>query len=430
MKKKTRYSLLLILLLATMVISFYYWTLPIQKERLLISHPLFKTVAFHDLPGWNSAQLHKSFAAFKTSCKAFIKQNPDKDVGTEDIPITVKDWQPMCLEALKIETINQKTAKQFFQKWFAPMEFFDKSTGPGLFTGYYVPAIKGSLTQSKEFNVPIYETPNDLITSDLGLFFNDLKNRKLAGRLVKNKLIPYYTRAQINQGAIEGKAKVLVWINSPIDRLFLEIQGSGLIELENGENLSIGYDAQNGMPYTAIAGVLIKKGVMTRDNASMQAIKRYLTEHSDQMHKIINQNKSFVFFRKMAAGIALGAQGVSLTPGYSLAVDRQWIPLGTPLWLNTSRPNPKNPELNNSMQRLMIAQDTGGAIKGKIRGDVFWGGGERATVMAGHMKNPGHYWLLLPKETVIRLEKSSLLKTLHSPHKVVAAASLAAGGFK
>ena len=167
----------------------------------------------------------------------------------------------------------------------------------------------------------------------------------------------------------------------------------------------MGYDAQNGQPYTAIAGVLIKEGTMTRDNASMQGIKRYLEAHPQQMHRVLNQNKSFVFFRKMAQNVALGSQGVSLTPGYSLAIDREWIPMGTPLWLNTTRPDSNNPDKTKPMKRLMIAQDTGGAIRGKIRGDVFWGGGDRATSIAGHMKNSGHYWLLLPRHAVERLEK-------------------------
>jgi membrane-bound lytic murein transglycosylase A len=145
---------------------------------------------------------------------------------------------------------------------------------------------------------------------------------------------------------------------------------------------------------------------MTKDNASMQAIKRYLQDNPEQMDPIINQNKSFVFFRKLNLDGALGSQGVALTPGYSLAVDRQWIPMGAPLWLSTSRPDTANPDVNKPMQRLMVAQDTGGAIKGKIRGDVYWGGGERATLIAGHMKNPGHYWLLLPRHAVSRIQKS------------------------
>ncbi len=241
------------------------------------------------------------------------------------------------------------------------------------------------------------------MTVDLGLFLPNLKNKKIIGRIAGNKVVPFYTREEINKGAIKNTARVLVWIHSPVDRLFLEIQGSGIIELEDGKRIFIGYDGQNGAPYTAIAGVLIKKGIMTKHNASMQRIKKYLEAHPKQMDKIINQNKSFVFFRKLSLEAALGSQGVALTPGYSLAIDKQWIPMGAPLWLNTTRPDSKNPDVNKPMQRLMIAQDTGGAIRGKVRGDVFWGGGDKATLIAGHMKNEGHYWLLLPAHALSRL---------------------------
>jgi membrane-bound lytic murein transglycosylase A len=368
---------------------------------------MFRKADFNQLPGWKSADLKQSLQTFQVSCSAFMKQNPERIVGTVDIDLQVKDWLPACKAALKITSTSEKEVKVFFEKWFTPVEFSDIGAKPGLFTGYYVPTVKGSYTRSKEFHVPIYEIPDDLITADLGLFFTDLKNRRIVGRLDGRKIVPYYTREQINHGAIKGKARVLVWVNSPIDRLFLEIQGSGVIELDDGKNIYIGYDAQNGLSYTAIAGVLIKKGVMTKDNASMQAIKHYLETHPKQMSEVINQNKSFVFFRKMADGVALGSQGVGLTPGYSLAIDTQWIPLGAPLWLSTTRPDSTNPDLNKPLQRLMIAQDTGGAIRGKVRGDVFWGGGEKATLIAGHMKNEGHYWLLMPKHTISQLTEKN-----------------------
>jgi membrane-bound lytic murein transglycosylase A len=399
MKAKIIFTVLFLILISLRIGgTWWFWQSKTHEGTSESKKPTtLRLTTFEHLPGWNSADLKKSLKVFQISCHAFIKQNPEQIVGTDLIDLRVKDWQPACQAALELNPVTEKAAKTFFQNWFQPVEFSDSESDLGLFTGYYVPAFKGSYLKTKQFNVPLYETPNDLVASDLGMFSNDLKDRHIAGRVVKHQLIPYYTREEINKGALKGKAKVLAWINNPIDRLFLEIEGSALIELKDGTTISIGYDAQNGMPYTAIASVLIKKGVMTRDNASMQAIKRYLTEHPKQVNKVINQNKSFVFFRKMAQGAALGSQGVSLTPGYSLAIDKQWIPMGTPLWLNTSRPDANNPDVSKSLQRLMIAQDTGGAIRGKIRGDVFWGGGTRATLIAGHMKNPGHYWLLLPK---------------------------------
>ncbi|HAT7071251.1 TPA: hypothetical protein JAN90_00295 [Legionella pneumophila] len=394
MKSKLIY--LTVALAAIILSAAVWWWLQSPK-------PTFRQVSFKHLPGWENAQLKKSLETFQTSCRAFLKQNPERVVGTEEIDLQAKDWHPTCRAALKINPVDEQSAKLFFEKWFAPVEFYDDKPVKGLFTGYYMPLIKGSYTKSDEFSVPIYELPSNLVTVDLGLFLPNLKNKKIIGRIAGNKVVPFYTREEINKGAIKNTARVLVWIHSPVDRLFLEIQGSGIIELEDGKRIFIGYDGQNGAPYTAIAGVLIKKGIMTKHNASMQRIKKYLEAHPKQMDKIINQNKSFVFFRKLSLEAALGSQGVALTPGYSLAIDKQWIPMGAPLWLNTTRPDSKNPDVNKPMQRLMIAQDTGGAIRGKVRGDVFWGGGDKATLIAGHMKNEGHYWLLLPAHALSRL---------------------------
>ena len=172
--------------------------------------------------------------------------------------------------------------------------------------------------------------------------------------------------------------------------------------MPDGGNLYVGYSAENGAPYTAIAKVLIDKGVMTKDNASMQHIRKYLESHPSQIDNVLNKNKSFVFFKAQKAKDALGSQGVPLTPGYSLAIDKKWVPMGAPIWLNTTSPD-KKAEKDNKFQRLMVAQDTGGAIKGMVRGDVYWGAGEKATTIAGMMKNKGHYWLLLPHHVLDRL---------------------------
>lgn len=396
MKSKLLYSTLAIVLLAFGVTVWWFW--PPQPTT-------FRQVRFQQLPGWETAHLKKSLLTFQTSCRAFMKQEPNRIVGTAQISLQVKDWQPACRAALDINPVDEKVAKLFFQEWFSPVEFFDNKPVKGLFTGYYMPLLKGSYTKTEEYTVPIYEVPDNLVTVDLGLFIPSLKNRKIVGRLSGSKILPYYNREQINNGAIKDSARVLLWIKNPVDRVFLEIQGSGVIEFADGKRISIGYDGQNGAPYTSIASVLIKKGIMTKHNASMQRIKRYLEAHPQEMDKVINQNKSFVFFHKLSMDSALGSQGVALTPGYSLAIDRDWIPMGAPLWLSTTRPDVNKPDSNQPMQRLMVAQDTGGAIKGKVRGDVFWGGGDRATLIAGHMKNEGHYWLLLPKHALVRLEQ-------------------------
>lgn len=363
----------------------------------------FRKTSFSRLPGWETTNTKKSFRAFQISCRAFLKQDPEKGVGSEYIELQAKDWHPICNAALEIDSSSNVKTKDFFQTWFIPVEFFDRKPVRGLFTGYYMPLLHGSLTKTKKYDVPLYGLPKKLVIANLGLFNSNLTNRKIVGQVNGHYLLPFYTREEINKGAIAKDTPVIAWVDSRIDRSFLEIQGSGIIELKDGTQLAIGYAGENGSPYTAIAKILIDKGVMTRDNASMQHIRSYLEAHPDQIDPVLNQNKSFVFFEVLRNKDALGTQGVPLTPGYSLAIDRKWVPLGIPVWLNTTRPDDKS-DHQKKFRRLMVAQDTGGAIKGVVRGDVYWGAGERATSIAGRMKNPGHYWLLLPKHTLDRLQ--------------------------
>ncbi|KTD06675.1 membrane-bound lytic murein transglycosylase (MltA) family protein [Legionella gratiana] len=338
-------------------------------------------VSFEELPGWDQADVKKSLLAFQTSCNVFLKQEPSHPIGTRHLKLKARDWHPVCKAALALDSISEESAKIFFEKWFHPIELKQKKSSQSLFTGYYMPQIKGNLKKSSKYNTPIYGLPKDGTTS--------------------------YTRAQIDNGALKKKAPVIAWIHSPAERLFLEIEGAGVIKLPNGENIYLGYAGENGAPYTSIAKIMIKQGIMTRDTASKTAIIRYLEEHPEQAKNILHKNKSFVFFEDVKKPMALGAQGMALTPGYSLAVDKKWIPLGAPLWLDTTRPD-KNQEDEKQLQRLMIAQDTGGAIRGFMRGDIYWGSGKLATFLGEHMKNEGQYWLLLPKYIFKRLAKKSI----------------------
>jgi membrane-bound lytic murein transglycosylase A len=332
---------------------------------------------------------------FQRSCKIFLRQDPKKSAGSSFIPMQIKDWLPACKAAMSMSTQSNADLKHFFEKWFTPFAFYETKPVEGLFTGYYSPTLKGSLEKTDYFSVPIYAVPNDLITVNLGLFDTEWVHRSIVGRLQGRQLIPYYTREEINQGAIKNKARVLAWIGNRIDRIFLEIQGSGTIELPNGELLYLGYEEENGASYKSIAQVLIDEGIMTKHNASMPAIRKYLENNPHRMDEVLHQNKSFVFFTPLKHPVAFGAQGAPLTPGVSMAVDRKWIPLGTPIWVNTTRPE-MHSEDKGILQRLMIAQDVGGAIRGPVRGDLYWGTGEQAAYFAGHMKNKGYYWLLLP----------------------------------
>ena len=355
-----------------------------------------KPVSFSELPGWEEADTLLSLQTFQVSCRVFLKQKPDQPVGSEYLSMHAKDWHPACRAALALVPTSTIDAKAFFQTWFKPVEFNDGKPVTGLFTGYYLPAMKGSLVKTAEFNVPIYGLPRNLVTCRLKDFNLDCPTRRLIGRIQRGNLVPYYTRKMINQGAISKVAPVMAWVKSPIDRLLLEIEGSGLAILPNGKRLFLGYAGENGARYTAIGRVLIDRGVMTRDNASMQRIRAYLEANPAEMDFVLNHNESFVFFKVLAQEGALGSQGTLLTAGYSLAVDRAWVPMGTPIWLSTTRPDVTSNK-EHPFTRLMIAQDTGGAIRGAVRGDVFWGAGKKGTAIAGKMKNRGRYWLLLPR---------------------------------
>ncbi|MGQ3891732.1 murein transglycosylase A [Legionella sp. CNM-4043-24] len=348
----------------------------VNPNKIALRNLALKEVPFTQLPGWDGADVKKSLEAFQRSCQTLLNQKPTQSTGPQQLKIKARDWQPACRKAININYITDDSARDFFETNFHALEFKQKTSVSGVFTGYYTPRLQGSLIKTKEYSTPIYGLP----------------------RIQKGeKRRHYYTRAEIDNGAIKNKAPVLAWIKSPVDRLFMEIEGAGVIQLPEGKKLYLSFAGQNGAPYTSIAGVLIRQGVMTKNTASKTAIKRYLDSNPSQANRILHQNKSFVFFEPLKKPAALGAQGMALTPGYSLAVDRKWIPLGAPLWLATKKPNQRQ------FQRLMIAQDTGGAIQGAVRGDVYWGSSKRAAWLGEHMKNKGRYWLLLPKPAFERL---------------------------
>jgi membrane-bound lytic murein transglycosylase A len=367
------------------------------------SEPLNQPRDFKKLSGWSSSKVVNSFLAFQASCKTFLSQNPNKNVGTSLVDIRIKDWLPVCESALRFNHVTEKAAHHFFQTWFTPIEFYKNKPIQGTFTGYYMPSIQGSLTPSKTYSVPIYGKPKDLVLVPNG-------RRYAIKRRVGKGLTSYYTRRQIDNGAIEGKAPVLAWVKSKVDRLFLEIEGAGVIKLTNGEEKHLTYAIENGAHYQSIPGVLIRRGLIHRNKASYANIKQYLEAHPNLIDSVLAENQSFVFFEALDKKQALGAQGTPLTSGYSLAVDRRYIPLGTPLWLKSHDPIPMG-EKKPTKKRLMIAQDTGGAIKGMIRGDIFLGSGKLAQQASEQIKHQGTYLMLVPRHVAHRIEASFLKKT-------------------
>jgi membrane-bound lytic murein transglycosylase A len=259
-----------------------------------------------------------------------------------------------------------------------------------------VPELKGSRQKNAAYHVPIYRVPDDLVTADLGLFKPDLKGVQIVGKVEKGKLKPYDNRAEIDAGALADRGFEILYVDDPIDAFFLHIQGSGRVVMEDGTKVSIGYAGTNGQPYVAIGRGLVDSGALGKDDVSMQSIRKWLADHPGEAEKTMEANPSYVFFRELPGDAALGAQGVALTPERSLAVDHRFLPYGLPLWLDAEAP-----DSSERLRRLMIAQDTGGAIKGPVRGDFFWGFGHGAGEMAGRMKSKGRYFLLLPRGAAV-----------------------------
>jgi membrane-bound lytic murein transglycosylase A len=276
----------------------------------------------------------------------------------------------------------------------------------GLFTGYYEPEIRASRSRHGEFQSPIYGLPPDLVTVDLGLFHSDLAGRHITGRIEGHTLQPYLTRLQINQQGL-GATPILLYADDPIAVFFLHIQGSGRARLEDGSMLRLAYAGQNGHPYTPIGRTLIAQGALDRAHMSMQAIAAWLRANPGTADWMMDSDASYVFFRELPVGDPTlgspGSEGVPLTPVASLAVDTSVHPLGVPVFIATSAPDADPRKPARVFNRLFVAQDTGGAIKGIARADIFWGFGPAAEAIAGRMKSTGRFYVLLPKGVAARV---------------------------
>ena len=305
-------------------------------------------------------------------------------------------WRNACAAASQLGTPDNQKIRSFLTEHFTPYQATNPdNTDTGLITGYYQPELNGSLTRTERYRYPLYSKPDDLISVELGSVYPELGGRRLRGRLGGNKLTPYYSRGEIDIIESPLGGKELLWVDDVVDLFFLQIQGSGIIKLENGESLPVGYADQNGHPYQSIGRVLIDRGELTPDKASMQGIKDWGRRNPDKLRELLNTNPSYVFFRELPNGLAgpLGALGVPIAAERSIAVDPRYIPLGAPVFLSTTYPNSGQP-----LRRMMLAQDTGGAIKGSVRADFFWGAGFEAGRQAGAMKQQGKIWVFLPKE--------------------------------
>jgi membrane-bound lytic murein transglycosylase A len=357
-------------------------------------------VGFTELPGWSDDRLAEALPALRSSCAALVVQPADRPVGPNALAGTVADWKPLCA-ALPGAAADSALLRQFFEASFLPLAVAGPDGPDGLFTGYYEPELVGSRRHSGKFATPLYRRPGDLVTVDLGDFRADLKGEALAGRVIDGRLKPYFTRGEIDAGALAGRDRELLWLADPTDAFFLSVQGSGRVRLAEGGTTRVGFAGSNGHPFTAIGRRLVERGELARENVSMQAVRDWLRAHPSEAGALMAENARYIFFREVEGDGPIGTQGVALTPGRSLAVDAALLPLGVPLWLDTTWPA-GTPAAGQPLRRLMVAQDTGSAIKGAVRGDVFWGTGEAALAIAGPMKQRGRYFLLLPAAVVER----------------------------
>lgn len=367
-------------------------------------------VRFADLLGWQADQQAEALAAYRRSCERWARIDPDTPMrGTAGMGIALGDFAAPCADLDAFAGADDEAARQFFEMWFRPFAVRFGAESIGLFTGYYEPELQAALQPDIRFRYPLYQRPTDLIALDLGQFRADLAGERIVGRVEAAGFVPYHDRGAIMDGALDGRGLEFAWVDDPVEAFFLQIQGSGRLALRDGRAVRVGYAGKNGRPYASIGRALVQRGEMTIHEASAQRIKDWVRAHPDQARDLLATNESFVFFEMRADdGLGpIGAKGAPLTAGRSIAVDRAHIPLGAPLWLDAPYADAPAAAPGGSLRRLMIAQDVGGAIKGPIRGDFFWGSGPEAGIYAGRMKSRGRYFFLAPLALAQRLAPAS-----------------------
>lgn len=370
----------------------------------------YRVVTHHSLPQWTSQSFSKSLHAFQLGCSKLKAQ---------------ADWKNVCDQAAQTPR-NDQAARQFFETYFTPWQVSYNGNQAGTITGYYEPVLHGDSKPTQQARFPIYGIPTDFVSvalpahlrnskstvriqptsansgiitpngsylADLSQFPISERTRALKGRYVGNRLVPYFTRNQINGGALDNRAPIIGYANDPVELFFLHIQGSGRLKTPEGRYIRLGFADKNEYPYVSIGRYMADKGYLTLAQTTMQGIKAYMQAHPEKLAEVLGQNPSYVFFRELPGDDVgpIGALGTPLLGEYSGAVDRHYITLGAPLFVATTHPTQ-----GNGLNRLIMAQDTGSAIKGAVRVDYFWGYGDEAGAVAGKQKHTGYVWQLLP----------------------------------
>ncbi|MEP0068375.1 MltA domain-containing protein [Pyruvatibacter sp.] len=377
---------------------------PPDTARMVLSE-----TDFAKLDGWEVDDHAQALAALRQTCKILKRVPADRALrGDPQLGITAGDLHPVCELAEK--TVDQD-AKTFFETAFIPFHIRNGEETAGLMTGYYEPEMKGSRIRSDAFPASVLARPDSLVMVELGDFRDSLRGQRIAGHVENGRLRPFADRTQIVEGALDEEGLELIWLPSAIDAFFLEIQGSGRVVLQDGPDagqvIRLSYAGQNGHPYTAIGRPLIDRGHIPREEMSMAAIRSWLEANPDEAQGVMNLNASFVFFTELEVEHPElgppGAQSALLTPHRSIAVDRKHHALGLPFWFELPDPSGASPD--GPIRRLMMAQDTGGAIRGPVRADYFAGVGDAAGEIAGQMQDRGSLTMLLPHAVAERARK-------------------------
>ena len=354
-------------------------------------------VEWSDLDGWPSDDHAAAFATFLASCRALnAKQRSGRDSSA-----IADALRGICQRAMAAIPLDDDGSRKFFEDNFRPLRISRLGDTDGFLTGYYEPIIAGSRVPTGEFTAPLYRRPPNLVVAGrrkLGDAFPS-KGVRVGRRVGRRKIVPYYDRGEIEDGALDGWHLEICWLRDQVDVLFAQIQGSARIKLEDGTILRVNYDSHNGWPYTPVGRVLIDRKIMTKDEVSMQRIREWMEANPDQAKDVRRQNKSYVFFRITDLSTedeAVGAEGVPLVPGRSIAVDRSLHIYGTPFFIMADLPI-ANDRAATKFRRLVVAQDTGSAIVGPARADIYFGAGDEAARIAGRIKNPGQFAILLPR---------------------------------
>jgi membrane-bound lytic murein transglycosylase A len=369
---------------------------PRLEWPLEISGGQYQPVAWRDIAGWSADDHLQAYKAFRVSCKSISQQRSSSADGRA---LGTSLREP-CRAAKALDITDGAKARAFFEEHFLPLRISRLGEEAGFVTGYYEPVIDGSQSQTDVYNVPVYRRPSNLFVRGFNQAAVGLPNKGQVFRKIgRRKLVPYYDRAEIEDGAIAGRGLEICWLKDQTDLLFAQIQGSARVRLQDGSTIRINYDAHNGYPYTPVGRILIDRGIIPKEQMSMQKIREWMDQNPDGAQELRRQNRSYVFFRVVSLSDKdepVGAQGVPLTPGRSIAVDRSLHVYGTPFFIEGELPI-ESEQSRTPFHRLMVAQDTGSAIMGPARADIYYGTGSDAGRVSGRFRHNMHFVMLVPK---------------------------------